>query len=181
MASMSAVESEEIFSSCSRNAVATPVLGAIHTCITPPRFQLRFLPSTTGLLSSIKLGYSLQGRACDGVSLRRTSLMDQSALQWRCRRFHRLTAQTHGKVMGDLSSLGELTTYMMPSTTASSTVKKTHFPVLCCWTSKYAASSPTSSSFWQGINHKSSGVVNQHYSLTLATVRCRFAGPKEHT
>ena len=57
-------------------------------------------------------------------------------------------------VMGDLSYLGELTTYMMPSTTASSTVKKTHLPVLCCWTSKYAASSPTSSSFWQGINDK---------------------------
>ncbi len=33
MASMSAVESEEIFSSCSRKADATPVLGAIHTCM----------------------------------------------------------------------------------------------------------------------------------------------------
>ena len=31
MASMSAVESDEIFSSCSRNAEATPVLGAIQT------------------------------------------------------------------------------------------------------------------------------------------------------
>ena len=33
MASISAVESDDIFSSCSRKADATPVLGAIHTYI----------------------------------------------------------------------------------------------------------------------------------------------------
>ena len=117
MASIRKVESEETVCSCSKKLFASPVPGAIHTC--------------------------RDWEACERVPSKRPTALCQSM-----RTFHMpLLLHLHAAMYSGVTLKGKssrcLTTYMIARTMASSAVKNTHLPVLCCSTAKYAASSPT--------------------------------------
>ena len=113
------------------------MLGAIQTC---GRRQRRVSSDRTTFSLSVrrqqseKTAHSSEFSSDPGLI---TSKMPQATSDWQTQDLAPARRTEPAAWQATLVSMSiqwekKFTTYMMPRTTASSTVKKTHFPVLCC-------------------------------------------------